>query len=83
MGIKEEQHIQTLEVRGVETKHSQSVTDQHDCFGPGTDTGQESKSVDVVRTICLKKRKKLNCVKTKKTLALLAAAFTNDLVRRS
>lgn len=57
MGIKEGQHIQTLEVRGVETRHNQSATDQHDCFGPGTDTGQESRSVDVVRTICLKGRK--------------------------
>lgn len=64
--VKEGQHSQAPGVTGVEIRHGQSTTGQEDCCRPAADTGG-------------KKGKKWT--KTSATLALLAVAFTSDLVR--
>lgn len=80
--IEEGRHIHTSEVRGVETRQGQTTIDQQGCRGPGNDTAQESGSAGCDNQSS-EEKKELNWTKTNETLALLAVAFTNDLVKKS
>lgn len=81
--IKEGRHIHTSEVRGVETRHGQPTTDQQGCHGPGMTLRKKEDQQVVTTNQSSEEKKELNWAKTNETLALLAVAFTNDLVKKS